>query len=226
MKLGLKLLKEMIAKYFLLAFMCLATLVSCRGDDVAKKKLAEVDQLYRAAEERARNGTLVGPVSVSALISRFLLVRNGPHVCALRFTDIHRGGDARPPTWWQEGGESEYAEYDWYYQGDGSGDFTKSNVESDHRKLYQKPAVGIGGLLFPRGRNAIRCGSFPSRLGWSYPSHVWFHTTNRREDDVGNELAPTKWKEISEVNVHDSRLKWYRYDEERKRTYIPLDKLW
>jgi hypothetical protein len=197
-------------------------LISCGENDIAKAKLAEADQRYKAAEERARNSTLISPHSVSAPVGRFLLVRNGHDACALRFTDIHRGGDARPRTWWQEGGESEYAEYDWYYQGDGSGDFTKANVKSGHGKLYEKSAVGIGRLRFSRGINVIQCG--PLRLRWSYPSHLYM--TSDKGDDLGVELAASKWRDLSDVNVRDPRLRWYRYDEQRKDTYISADQLW
>lgn len=219
----MRFIQKNIARYFPLIVTFLTVFISCGADDAAKNKLAEANQRYKEAEEHARGGTFISLHSVSAPIGRFLLMRTGPNVCVLRFTDIHRGEDARPPTWWHEGGESEYAEYDWYYQWYySSGDFF--TVESGHHKLYQKPAVGIGRLRFPVGNNAIRCGSFPFRLRWWYPSHV--SMTGDKGEVFGVELAPTKWKEISEVNVRDSRLKWYRYDEKRKDTYISVDELW
>jgi len=40
-------------------------------------------------------------------------------------------------------------------------------------------------------------------------------------------LAPTPWENITEVNVSDKRIKWYRYDKNRKTIDIPvIDKLW
>jgi hypothetical protein len=121
--------------------------------------------------------------------------------------------------------DSQYAQYDWFYQGDGSGDFTKPNVESGHRKLYRKSPVGLfWPFVLARGDTAVRCGPF--RLGWNYPTQVGFNTTYRKEGDVGNELAPTKWKEVSEVNAKDLRLKWYRLDYARKDIDIPIDELW
>ena len=38
--------------------------------------------------------------------------------------------------------------------------------------------------------------------------------------------APTKWTDISQVIAFDPRLRWYRYDENREDTYIPIDQLW
>ena len=112
-RLILRVIRENAGRVFLLGLMILANGVSYGSDDSVMKVLSERDQQYRAAEERARTGTLISPLSISAPVGRFLLVRNGSNACALRFTDTHRGGDARPPSWWQEGGESEYAEYEW-----------------------------------------------------------------------------------------------------------------
>jgi len=39
-------------------------------------------------------------------------------------------------------------------------------------------------------------------------------------------LAPTPWKEISEVALEDNRIKWYQYDTNRSRKNVPIDKLW
>jgi hypothetical protein len=39
-------------------------------------------------------------------------------------------------------------------------------------------------------------------------------------------LAPTPWKEISEVNLSDPRIRWYTYDEKREWKVIPIDKIW
>lgn len=213
-----------ITLFFLLALVCFSLGVSCGSNDEASKKLAEEDQQYKNAEERAYAHIYVSPISLSAPIGGFLLLRKGTDVCALRFTNIQRGGDAKPPTPFHSGEESTYAEYDWFYQGDGSSDLTKPNVKSGHSKLSKKATVGffVRQLAWPRGDPFVRCG--PLRLEWSYPSHVYM--TNAKGEDLGFEIAPTKWKEISEINVRDTRLKWYRYDEKRGRTYIPVDTLW
>ena len=70
-----------------------------------------------------------------APIGHFLLVQKGKDVCAIRFTEHHRGHDSSPPTLFSSGEETLYAEYDWFYQGDGSGDFTKSNAASVVRRI-------------------------------------------------------------------------------------------
>lgn len=197
--------------------------VALAAQALSKNKVSETERQYREGEERARTKVIIGKVSVSIPIGRFLLIRKGSNYCAVRFTRFHR--EPNKPTLWSPGDDSEYAEYDWYYQRDGSGDFTKPNIESGHRELSRKPAIGLfHPLVWPRGDPFIKCGLF--RLEWFYPTHVGFHMTNRKEDDVGNELAPTKWRDISEVNVHDPRLKWYRFDEKREGVDIPIDQLW
>jgi hypothetical protein len=163
-------------------------------------------------------------MNVSAPLDHFLLIRKDKDICAVRFTEFHRGHDAKPGTIFNSGEETLYAEYDWYYQGDGSGDFTKPRLKSGHRKLVRKPLIGIGRLAFQTGTINVKCGPF--ELGWIYPNHVAFF--KRKEYLVhGVELAPSKEQEISEVRVNDPCHKWYQYDEkeERKRFSIPLDEL-
>jgi hypothetical protein len=63
-----------------------------------------------------------------------------------------------------------------------------------------------------------------------YNNFSWFATpliplAGIKEGGYGNELAPTRWTDIREVNVFDPRVKWYKYDSLRKRVDIPIDKL-
>jgi hypothetical protein len=184
----------------------------------------EVERRYESLEQSTQKNATVTYMNASAPRGRILLIRNGKDTCAIRFTDFHRGHDEKTPTVFSSGEETLYAEYDWFYQGDGSGDLTKSNVEVGHRKVKEGHMVGVGRFSFPTGTSAIKCGPFS--LNWIYPNNVGFGLSNTKEDDVGNELAPTKWKEIQEVNLLEPRLKWYRFDEKRIRQIIPLDKLW
>jgi hypothetical protein len=58
-----------------------------------------------------------------------------------------------------------------------------------------------------------------------YPTRVSFHIDGTKLGDQGIELAPTRWSAINEVNVTDAKLRWFRYDENRKVTYIPIGDL-
>ena len=143
------------------------------------------------------------------------------HYSAVRFTKAQRGHDAKPGTTFNSGEESFSAEYDWYFQGDGSGDFTQSGVLSGHEQLARKPLKGIGRFAFQTGQIYVKCGPF--KLRWMFPTRVAFYSTGVTPGDYGIELAPTKWAEIKEVDVLDPRLKWYRYDANRKSVEIPLN---
>lgn len=153
---------------------------------------------------------------------KILLIRQGNRFGAIRFTQFHRGNDAKPPTIFTEGKASEYAEYDWYYQGDGSGDFTRPNVESGHRKLVDRPLRGIGCLAFQTGTVHVKCGDF--KLFWLYPTSVSFSSETACRD-TSVELAPTRWDRIEDVLAHDPKITWYRCDEQRKSFLIPVEEL-
>jgi hypothetical protein len=145
---------------------------------------------------------------ISMPLGRILLARKGSEYCAIKFTD----------TWLGETEHDYFSSYDSYCQVDGSGDFTKSNVTSE-----------IGELSYPRIRSfriidyryqkgaktVIKCGQM--KLNWTFIAYIDFDK---------NELAPTPWTSIKEVNVHDPRIRWYKKDSNRKRLSGPIDQLW
>jgi hypothetical protein len=61
---------------------------------------------------------------------------------------------------------------------------------------------------------------------WLSNPGVYFYGSQQTEGDYGIEFAPSKWTEISEINVFDSRLKWQRYDSKRQTMRINIDDLW
>jgi hypothetical protein len=173
-------------------------------------------------EEVAKTHARIDWHQIGAPLGRLLLIRKGASTCAVRFSEFHRGNNAKSPTVFNSGHESHHAEYDWYWQADGSGDFRRPNVQSGHGKLIQKPLQGIGRIAFQTGRVYVRCGPF--KLLWHYPVSVSFDDKGGCENDI-TELAPTKWKETREVDIGDSSIRWYRCDEDRKSLLIPLDAL-
>jgi hypothetical protein len=64
-------------------------------------------------------------------------------------------------------------------------------------------------------RDTIQCGEM--KFLWLYIANI--SSTNA-------ELSPTPWASITDVNVHDSRIQWYRKDESRIRITVHIDKLW
>lgn len=169
------------------------------------------------------NRVIVGPTGVSMPIGTFLVMRRGKDSCALRFTKAHRGEDKGKQNFWTSGEESLYAEYDWFYQANGLPRFTIPDTNSGHGNLVKKPLYGLGRLAFQTGNIQVDCGSF--RPSWYYPTSVTFFEKTKLAD-YGIEIAPTQWTNISDVDLMDSRLVWYRYDERRKVIDIPITKLW
>ncbi len=146
---------------------------------------------------------------------RFLLVRKGLQHCALTFIE----------TWVGEAPKDPYARYKFYYQGDGSGDFSKGNVKYEGREIHFR-TVNWGGFHCAIGDPDVRCG--PMRLVWAsdFGTIVCFYSDDQKPHDSGIELAPTKWTDISEVTIYNPSLKWYRYDKRRKPFYPAIDQLW
>jgi hypothetical protein len=149
-------------------------------------------------------------------LGKIVLVRKDSQYCAVKFTEA----------WTGETAFDHFASYESYYQGDGTGDLSKNNVQFTKDQLAWRRRVGLGRLLtFPAGPQnlEVKCG--PMKLFWSSGGSIYFRGHAKKEDDYGIELAPTKWTDISQVNVFDPRLMWYRYDGKRKDIYIPIDQL-
>lgn len=162
----------------------------------------------------ASNEVVITPVAVKVPLGRILLVRKDSDYCAVKFTEFWTG---KTELDW-------YANYESYYQNDKTGDFSNKNVQLKKDELSFPKPRGIGRLAFSFGNKDVRCG--PIKLFWFGEGWVCAYSSGQKQGDYGIELAPTKWTDISQVNVFDSRLTWYRYDEKRKDITIPIDKLW
>jgi hypothetical protein len=156
----------------------------------------------------------IAPNAIRVPIGIFLLARKNQEHCAVKFTKF----------WTGKTQEDEFVTYESYYQGDRTGNFSNKNVKIKREKLSSPKPRGIGRLAFSFGDRDIKCGSI--KLEWSGKGWVYFFNSNQKQGDYGIELAPTIWMDISEVDVFDPRIKWYRYDEERKRMNIQINKLW
>ena len=159
---------------------------------------------------------LLAPNVIAMPLGKILLVRNHFDYGAIRFSRFWVGNSQ----------DDQYASYEAYYQGDKTGDFSNKNVTFTKGDLHDsKPSFSIFGHPIAFGQKVeIRCG--PIRLLWSGMGTVYFFGSRQTDGDYGIELALTKWTDISQVNVFDPRLEWYRYNEKRKVTVIPVDQLW
>jgi len=165
------------------------------------------------------NDVQIAPNAIGLPVGRLLLIRKNDDYCAVKFTQNLTG----------KTDYDQHVEYESYYQGDKTGNLNSKNVEFRKDEVYYtKPSFSIFGHPIRIGAKMdIRCG--PMELWWSagpYIVFVYYNKHDQNQRDYGIELAPTKWTNISQVNVFDSRLKWLKYDENRKRVNIPIDNLW
>jgi hypothetical protein len=56
-------------------------------------------------------------------------------------------------------------------------------------------------------------------------SNVYFWSAPNKPD-LKVRMAPTPWKDISEVNLTNPRIRWFAYDDKESRKVIPIDKIW
>ncbi len=163
---------------------------------------------------------LIGPNGMIMPLGRILLIRKGSDYGAVKFTKFWTGKKGKTE-------EDRYETYESYYQDDKTGDFSNKNVRFKKDVLSSPyPRWSLFGhpmVLFGVNKQ-IKCG--PISLWWTGRGTVYFFDRFQEEGDYGIELAPTPWTDISQVNVFDPRIKWYRYDGKRKRVIIPIDKLW
>ncbi len=161
-------------------------------------------------------GPAGGPVSFAPAglgmpLGRILLIRKGPTCCVLKFTEFWAAKTEKDrckgKDWW------DYARYETWYQGDGTGDFSKGNVEVKEDEVRHARHFAIGRLVLGFGgdRGELQCG--PIRLACGPNGGVHFFmlgmsTSPERIKEYGIELAPTPWKDISEVDLRDPRITW------------------
>ena len=156
----------------------------------------------------------ITPVGIKMPLNRFLLVRKDSAYGALKFKKF----------WTGKTENDFFAKYESYYQPNKTGNFLDKDAEFSEGELSFPKPRGIGRFAFSFGNKDIRFGSFV--LFWYGEGSVYFYGSHQPEGDYGIELAPTKWTNISEVNVFDNRLKWYRYDPNRPNVIINIDDIW
>ena len=114
--------------------------------------------------------------------------------------------------------------YEYWYQPDGTVNLLNKAAKIGKGRATTTRPYGFARFVFDLGNSEIKCGAisiFSSADRW-----IYFHGKGQGQGDHRIELAPTKWNDIKEVIVLDPRIKWYRYDEHRPRTDIPVDELW
>lgn len=201
-------------------------LILCTALLITEKGLAFDKKLLVDSSPYPQRESYTGPITDDVRVAysgvyiptgRFLLIRRKNEICAIKFTKF-----------WNEKKDEEIernAAYISYYQNDGSANFLNKNV-----KITEDHASSLPWRVFTRlfmwqpGKTYVKCG--PLKLDWVYYGGVCACEKNDIPGDYGFEFAPTPWENITEVDASDKRIKWYRYDKNRKAVDIPIDKLW
>jgi hypothetical protein len=187
---------------------------------------AFADESYH---EQIKHYVFVTSTEVSSPIGYWLLVRKDKTTCAIRFTDHQTTGGTSYVNYSGSNTSSDsegsihaeyhgFAEYDFFSQIDGSGNFKNNNVTLGHNKITSEAGARRGDQSKD---DVIGCGSLT--LHW-VGAGIGFNHDGKQ--DEGIELAPTKWRDASEINIKDPRIKWYRFDKTSKYTRIPIENLW
>lgn len=161
---------------------------------------------------------VIGRMSIRPPPNTFLLIRKKDKICAIKFTEWHRGDDKSAPNTFHSGEESFYAKYVWYL-GERNVDDSVLNPPIAHGEssVTQKRLAGIGRFAFGGGNKKVSCGAF--KLKWTPPANVYFFETQNRDGQYDTEIALTKWHAFEDIQLDDS-LEWLRYDEKRPISII------
>jgi hypothetical protein len=145
----------------------------------------------------------------------FLLVRKGTLLGAFHFTnmesDLYRNGRC------YEGRSS----YESFFQGDGSGSLIKKNVVKRSGSINIEPIKGIHPFAWQPGADKLRVGN------WKFGcmgNNVVNMSLGFSEKDDGFEFAPTSAATLTEIDVTDKHLQWFKFDAEN-RFIVPLTNL-
>ncbi len=163
------------------------------------------------------NEVHIGPNGVIMPTGRILLVRKDEEYCAIKFVRF----------WTGKTENDLYATYISYARKDRLSPFADNNVIVQENELHRpEPKWSLFGhpvVLFG-SKGEIKCSQF--RLWWTRGGTVYPFRSGQNQGDYGIELAPTPWTDISQIDVVSSKIKWYRYDENRKRRNVNIDLIW
>jgi hypothetical protein len=186
---------------------------------------------FGSTDQNLTDVVLIENNAIDVPLGRFILYRSDNQYAAIKFTK----------TWIKEVGwylkfmagkdaHDEFSEYDIYSQF-GTLASTFNHATYAHRTVSLKVPRGFGRASFQFGNPYIKYGQI--NLLWSGGPTVKYGMVNfvcfgpdSWDTTYKHELAPTPWTKIEEVNFNDPRLKWYKYDENRKEIIIPINKLW
>ncbi len=138
---------------------------------------------------------------IVAPLNKFVLIKEGNKIGAFKFINYKR----------------KEAEYEWYYPLDQGG----NKIKCGKRKVKDIFVSLIGRIAFQFGNTRIKCG--PLKLNWVMYNSICFYYNEETKENHVVQLAPTNKENISDINLNDSTLKWYRGSSRRREFKIFLN---
>jgi hypothetical protein len=176
------------------------------------------ETIQKDTKPRVVQSVYIGSNGVIMPLGRILLARKGSQYCAVKLTE----------TWTGETKADIFTNYESYYLGDSTEDFSSKNAQFTKGQLAERNSIMFGKMvLYHTGpeNKEIKCG--PIKLFCLRGAVYFYHVGSpKKKGFIIDELAPTKWTDISQVNVFDPRVKWYRYVSMGRDIKIAVDKLW
>jgi hypothetical protein len=168
----------------------------------------------RRSDEAATRFT-VGIGTVTLPVGAFLLVRNGSQMGAIRLTSLTPGPNRAE-------GRSNYESFS---LPDKSTSFTANSVDHQTGDIYIGETVGVHAVfVYTKGHNQVLIGKW--KFYFSYPDLINMANVSfwKGRHDQGFEFAPTSACQLSEIDVTDKRLRWFRWEKTTQVT-LPLAEL-
>ena len=154
------------------------------------------------------NGTaqqfVLGGGYVKLPVGAFLLVRKNGEIGAIRIVKIEPGG-----TEWV--GKSTYESL---FQSGGSGSLTSANAlrKTGEIDIQKAKGPGRGLYIYQPGQDKAAIGDWSFVFANPTAMTMWGKTKGQNKDVYGFEFAPTSACNVSEIDLSDKRLRWFRYN--------------
>jgi hypothetical protein len=167
------------------------------------------------AEQRLfKDGVEIVSICIVMPVGRVLLISRDNFMGAVKFLQ----NEERP--------DGTYSKYDYF-------EYEKSGFKKvrEGEVLLKKPSSGKG-IFFHHGPNEmvgppLKLRNFSLFTHAAGTDHATVYFSNARDKpDLKVRMAPTPWKDISEVNLTDSGIRWFACDDKESRKVIPIDKIW
>jgi len=166
-----------------------------------------------AEQSLFKDGVRIDSDCIVMPLGRVLLISRDNFMGAVRF--LHT----------EERSDGTYTKYEYF-------EYEKGGARKVREgELSFKPSSGKG-IFFHESPNKLagpplklRDFSLFAEAGGTDHSTVYFSDA-RNKPDLKVRMAPTPWKDISEVNLTNPRIRWFAYDDKESRKVIPIDKIW